>query len=150
MCPDLTNELADISVGDAWLPEFKNDNIGRSVVIARTKLGENLLNSASRDKVIFLEPVNVDAVLRSQHDSLKFKKIDFAARLRIIKSLNIKTPNFNLGEPHSGPLLSFIRNFFVMMNAKAYEKVFFRHMLVGVPLPIFRLYCGVYRLLCLF
>ena len=42
MCPDMTNEFADISVGDTWL------NDGRSVILARTAVGEDAL-CCSRD-----------------------------------------------------------------------------------------------------
>jgi len=150
MCPDLTNELADISVGDAWLPEFRKDKVGRSIVISRTRLGENLLNTALIDDVISLEPVNVDAVLKSQRDSLKFKKVDFAVRLGMMKSLGAKTPSFSLSKPFSSSFFSFIRNLFVVTNVKTCEHKFFRNTLIGVPFPLFRLYSGVYRLLCLF
>lgn len=149
MCPDFTNELADVSVGDAWLPEFKNDKIGTSIIIARTKRGEDLLNFAWSDQAIFLEPIKFDEVLRSQQDPLKFKKNDFAVRLTMMKSLGIKTPIFNLSEPYPNSFLSFIRNLFVMVNVKASENNFFRRLLVGVPFPILRLYYGIYKFLCL-
>jgi len=149
MCQDFTNELADVSVGDAWLHEFKNDKIGRSILIARTKQGQDLLDFMCREKTIFLEPVTVHKVLRSQQSNVKFKKNDFAIRMAMLESSGMKTPIFSLSESHSNSFLSFLRNLFVIANVKASENNFFKRLLVGIPFPIFKLYYGIYKFLCM-
>ena len=52
MCTDAVCELADISFGDAWLPELSNDKIGTSLVISRSETGEEVLrNTKSKMKL---------------------------------------------------------------------------------------------------
>lgn len=65
LCPDATGEHADVAVGDYWatddrgFPTF-DDAAGKSVVIARTERGAALLSEAIADKVIHLEPLDLD------------------------------------------------------------------------------------------
>jgi coenzyme F420 hydrogenase subunit beta len=147
MCWDCTGELADISVGDAWLREFRSDNIGSSIIITRTKLGEDFLSLARSEKKVFAQSISTDLVRQSQRDSLKFKKDDLAVRLAMIKAMGWAVPNFKLA--YSGSLISFLRNFFVLRNVLACRMENFRCLLIGAPFPLFRLYYGVYKVLSL-
>jgi len=147
MCPDQTNELADISVGDAWLPELGHERNGESVVVARTKKGEEILNLASSAGVISLKPVECERVKCSQADPLKFKKDDFGTRLAMIASAGMKTPGFNLKRNSPRSLSSFVRNFFAFFNIKASRNAILKSLLTYVPFPVFRLYYGVYKFL---
>ena len=42
-CDDVTTELADISIGDAWLPPYSNDGLGTNVIITRSKFVDDLI-----------------------------------------------------------------------------------------------------------
>jgi len=47
ICPDQTNELADISLGDLWHPAARaEESAGHSFVISRTSIGSELLRRA--------------------------------------------------------------------------------------------------------
>ncbi len=82
VCPDPTGELTDASFGDAWLPEYKWDKIGRSIVISRTKNGERYLYQASIDNRLILNKVSNEDVKHSQMVMLFFrKKEDIGKRL---------------------------------------------------------------------
>lgn len=91
LCIDHTCELSDISFGDAWLPEFLSDKSGWSIVISRTKLGEEILQNAALRGKIKLVRVNSGKVVQSQGKLLKFKKSDLSAR----KLLSRKIPAYN-------------------------------------------------------
>ncbi len=66
LCTDMTSELADISFGDAWFPEYFNDQIGTSIAIARASLGKNLLDCAAKNAFITLTEIPISHVLK-QH-----------------------------------------------------------------------------------
>jgi len=66
LCSDKLCELADISYGDAWLPELANDKLGTSLIITRTKRGEKILHKAFDVGVVYLKKVSIDTVLQSQ------------------------------------------------------------------------------------
>jgi coenzyme F420 hydrogenase subunit beta len=149
MCPDETNEFADISIGDAWLRELKNSKNGHSIVVARTKHGEDILNLACDAEVVFLKHIRCERVRETQREPLRFKKDDLEARLALIKCSEMKTPEFDPKPNSSRSFFTFARNLFVFSNASLSEKRIFKRLQVGVPLPIFRIYCGIYRFLCL-
>ncbi|MDP6634995.1 MAG: Coenzyme F420 hydrogenase/dehydrogenase, beta subunit C-terminal domain [Phycisphaerae bacterium] len=80
-CTEQTNELADISFGDAWLPDVvERDKIGRSICIARTETGSSILEQARDAKAITLTDLEPRRVAESQAWPLYFKKINVACR----------------------------------------------------------------------
>jgi len=79
LCMDHTAEFADISVGDPWLPGFK-DPLGSSIIISRTKTGEALLQMAKKDGVIDFREIPAEDVFESQIDAILYKKSDLTSR----------------------------------------------------------------------
>jgi len=84
-CNEYTSELADISFGDAWLPEFKNDKIGRSIIISRSQQGQDILQMAKKEKIIELEPVSSKKVIFSQIAGLYLKKNEARKPMGLLK-----------------------------------------------------------------
>ena len=83
-CGDVTNELADISFGDPWLPEvMRRGSTGESVVISRSKRGEALLRAASAKGAIELENLSAKDAVRSQRLFLHFKKVNISYRMKL-------------------------------------------------------------------
>ncbi len=147
-CPDLTNELADVSLGDAWLPELKLDRLGKSVIMARTRVGADLLKSISSAGKISLRKVGTEEVKQSQSLSLKFKKSDFGARLFTFKLLGKQVPRFKLEPEFSLSPISFLRSLLLHLSIWASSK-HFAGILKHVPFPLFRLYSRMYNSLSL-
>ena len=71
---DFTNELTDISVGDAWSPKYEGKGKGYSVVLSRTEQGDAILQEMSKKKLITLEDVNLDEALNMHGHMIDFKK----------------------------------------------------------------------------
>jgi coenzyme F420 hydrogenase subunit beta len=82
-CPDLTNELADLSVGDTWLEEYSG---GWSTVISRSALGAELLAEAAQAGVLATEGIERDAVLRSHGHLFAYKKEGYFVRQRWLRT----------------------------------------------------------------
>jgi hypothetical protein len=149
MCPDMTSELADISVGDAWFPEFKGSKLGESILIARTAKGQEIINQARKAKTLSLLPEDGERVKRSQLVPLTFKKTDLKTRLEIIKSQRAPTPVFiGVGCKRERSIVSYLRNLYVLSNIRISQNHAFRRVLLRVPLPFHRLGYGVYMFLC--
>jgi len=94
LCSDHTCELADISFGDAWLPEYKSDKLGRSIVITRNSYSHKLLENLFIEKKIKLDKINPINVLKSQ-GNLKNKKFNINARINISKIIFKEVPKLN-------------------------------------------------------
>lgn len=70
ICPDGTGEFADIACADAWYgqdgyPDF-TERDGRSLIIARTAAGQQLLDRAMAARRILTEPLDVEQIALMQ------------------------------------------------------------------------------------
>ncbi len=71
---DFTNELTDISVGDAWNPKYEQQGKGFSVVLSRSTQGEEILLEMSRNNFLALEEIPLQKALDMHGHMLDFKK----------------------------------------------------------------------------
>jgi len=83
VCNDKLCQLADIIFMDAWLPEFSSDNIGLSLIVVRSKKGDEFVSKAIEKGVVKLQPIPLVDVLRSQHMAATIRRV--AARRYILK-----------------------------------------------------------------
>lgn len=72
-CTDVLTELADISLGDAWIPEYNKDGMGNSVVITRSALADKIIREGIASGALALTEVSMDLVLRSQSGGVNHK-----------------------------------------------------------------------------
>ena len=97
LCCDLTCELSDISFADAWLPELlENEKIGKSLIISRNKIGEEILQKALSRGKIELDKINSDKL--SQAQNLSFKG-NFNSYLSLLKLLGKPIPYYSSKSP---------------------------------------------------
>jgi len=147
MCPDEFNELADISLGDAWLSELKGHDKGESLIIARTEVGEELLRNAQRDGFLFIEGISPEKIEESQAFNVGFKKKHYATRLRFLHGIGQNVPLVR-PLPSPGSLSALIGAVVAYVSCRASSNRRLRSFLVRVPLPVFRLYFALFR--CVF
>lgn len=96
LCPDQTAELADVSLGDPWIPEIKSsETIGKSFIIARNQVALEWLQRAVAEGAINLEPLSVEDARRAQNYS--FKR-EVGSRIRLRRAFGRATPSFPLRE----------------------------------------------------
>lgn len=108
LCYDYASEFADISVGDAW--EHSN---GWSRIIARTDLGNSIVQKMQASHALFLENSSTDDIFHTQKSILKHKKQDFWIRkkvFRIFPRYNIDnlTPRLSMKQKMHGYIMLFI------------------------------------------
>jgi len=95
-CIDHTNELADISCGDAWLPELlKKNDAGWSSIICRSSKGNEILDELIIKNKLFLEKTDINKIIESQYPMLCFKKKNSWLRMEISKILGKAVPNYD-------------------------------------------------------
>jgi coenzyme F420 hydrogenase subunit beta len=91
-CNDLTAELADISFADPWNKKFiGKENVGKSMLVVRNKIGDELLKLAANMGAIVLEEADPEEVARSQN--VDFKQ-GAQSRLRALHFLGKATPHY--------------------------------------------------------
>jgi coenzyme F420 hydrogenase subunit beta len=114
VCCDQSAELADLSFGDAWLPEFLNDNFGTSIVISRTQIGEDLLLRAKSKDSVFLNVINALKVAKSQ-GMMRFKKNGLGVRVRMFKLSGKEIPLYRAKISNSG-FIDYPRSCIIFVN----------------------------------
>ena len=139
-CIDQTNELADISVGDAWLKEIvASDKIGTSIIISRNSKGENLVKKVLNEGIIHISNIDKSLVIKSQYHSLYNKKMGFYPKTKILNRIKFNTPKYYKKIYKTSRLL-LIPNMIsifnsIILNNKKNNKLF-----EFIPLKILRFY----------
>lgn len=101
-CDDLVGETADISVGDAWLPEYVRDSEGTNVVIVRSPLLQDMVEAGCASGQLHLDPLPTDRVAASQAGGFRHRRAGLAARLANKQAHGVWAPPKRVApEPHA-------------------------------------------------
>ena len=73
-CDDVLTELADISLGDAWIHPYDKSGLGNSIIITRTKIAETLIQNGLNQEFLSLDPVTEEKILLSQSGSFNHRQ----------------------------------------------------------------------------
>lgn len=100
MSVDFTNELTDISVGDAWNPRYEGQGGGFSVVVARSERGEALLDAMHQRKLVVLDDIALDDALAMHGHMLDFKKRGSFIRMGWRRARGQRVPDYGYRPAH--------------------------------------------------
>jgi coenzyme F420 hydrogenase subunit beta len=78
-CDDIAGELADVTLGDAWLPKYTKDYLGTNIIVVRNKIIDKLLNEF--DEEVSLENVDADTFFETQAGNYRNRRGGILARL---------------------------------------------------------------------
>ncbi|EIU7851288.1 hypothetical protein HJ093_13695 [Vibrio parahaemolyticus] len=73
-CDDICGELSDITLGDAWLPEYTEDWLGTNIVISRNSVIDSILKTGIESKAIRLDSLSENKVLKSQDANYRHRR----------------------------------------------------------------------------
>lgn len=93
-CTDVMTELADISLGDAWLPEYKQDGMGNSVVVTRTSLADEIVKQGIYNGDLSVREVSSDIAARTQSGGFNHKQRAVKFRLLVEESKGERIPPY--------------------------------------------------------
>jgi len=93
LCPDSTAELADISCGDPWYREVKEDPQGFSLVLVRTERGRQIVHGAIEAGYVVLAQRRPDVLVASQSGMLD-KRGAIWGRILAMKLFGIPVPRY--------------------------------------------------------
>lgn len=93
ICPDHTGEFADVAVGDPWYRDPQPGEQGKSLILARTQAGLDLVQGAERAGYLILERSDPDLVPLSQPNLLKTRG-RLWGQLVTLRSLGVATPTY--------------------------------------------------------
>lgn len=91
-CDDVVTELADISLGDAWLHPYDQSGLGNSIVITRTICAENIIQLGLHQFDLVLDILPESTVLKSQQGSFNHRHNGLKFRMKMAAKKNYLTP----------------------------------------------------------
>lgn len=81
------NELADVALGDAWLPKYNKDGMGNNIIIVRNEKIAKLIKDGIKNNKLVLDEVGVEVIKDSQKGLIHHTRDELPYRLyRRIKS----------------------------------------------------------------
>ena len=80
-CDDVVGETADVSFGDAWLPEFISYPLGTNVVVSRNRLIDGIFDAGHRMQKIETFAADADRVAASQAGGFRHRREGLSVRL---------------------------------------------------------------------
>jgi len=87
-CDDVLAETADITIGDAWLPEYINESKGTNVVVVRNQIINKLIIEAKEQKRLHLDDLRAEKVFQSQAGGFRHRREGLSYRLHLKKQQN--------------------------------------------------------------
>ena len=94
ICPDHTGEFADIAVGDPWYRMIESGELGKSLIIVRTKRGKEIVHAATNAGYINLESNDPSILPRSQPNLLATRG-SLWARLKVLRIMGAPVPRYS-------------------------------------------------------
>lgn len=91
-CDDVLTELADISLGDAWIQPYSSDGSGSNIVITRSALADRIITEGIKSKDLILDRLSESDVLLSQSGSFNHRHKGLKYRVDHKKSRGIIVP----------------------------------------------------------
>jgi coenzyme F420 hydrogenase subunit beta len=140
MCPDQAAELSDISLGDAWLPQMKNERNGESIIITRTEEGEKIVKALNSAGLISARLISPNEVIISQALNLKFKKKDLSPRLKILRSLGEEIPHITSMGSGRSSTWDYPKALVPYFSIRISSNRFCKKVMEYTPFPLFRIY----------
>jgi|SRR5690554_535267 len=89
---DVTAELADISLGDAWLKPYSDDGRGSNVFITRSKIAEEIIQEGLAKDELEFEEITTETLKLSQGGGIRHRQIGLKYRLKSQKKKGLLTP----------------------------------------------------------
>ena len=102
---DVMNETADITLGDAWLPEYTKDSKGNNVIVVRNPVIDDLIREGIESGRLNLDVVDKETIFRSQAAHYRHTHDELAYRLYKEDKLNQWRPKKRIEASNDIPLL---------------------------------------------
>src|SRR5690606_26260529 len=96
-CDDVTTELADISLGDAWLKPYDQDGSGHNVVVSRSVIADRILQEGLKNGELKVERLPLEQFLLSQQGSFNHRHDGMSTRISLAKRAGAAVPPSRVG-----------------------------------------------------
>lgn len=82
-CDDVTAEVADISIGDAWLEPYVRDERGTNILVVRHREMDAIIREGMSDGRLCMDAISAQAVYESQRAGINHRREGLSYRLHL-------------------------------------------------------------------
>ncbi len=120
-CTDLANEFTDLSGGDAWSPKYEERGKGFSIIIPRTRVGQEILDNMKRDGRLEMTSCSEEDAISMHSHGYDLKKRGSFIRIRFRRMFLRQVPDYGYtlsGFPFSRYLMELmISSLFLLLGS---------------------------------
>lgn len=120
-CDDVTTELADLSVGDAWLEPYVRDGRGHNVLVTRSLLADDIIKSGFINGALVIEELSENMFLASQQGSYNHRHDGLLYRIKHGRTDSRVIPPKRFNTKLISPLLMLIQSMRMNSRRKSLE-----------------------------
>ncbi|MPM84421.1 hypothetical protein SDC9_131493 [bioreactor metagenome] len=91
-CDDVTTELADVSLGDAWIAPYELDGRGTNTIITRSLLAEEIIRSGIKQKKLVADEITMECLISTQKGSFRHRQNALKYRIKRAKAKGFIIP----------------------------------------------------------
>lgn len=92
-CSDVFTELADISLGDAWLHPYVQEGLGNNVIVTRSALADQLICLGKEENELYIDEISIEQLKSSQSGGFRHRQIGLQYRVKQSKKRGQLIPN---------------------------------------------------------
>lgn len=81
-CDDVSVELADISLGDAWIEPYRSEGLGTNVIVTRSLLADDIIKKGIESKRLFIEDLPLARLIESQRGGFNHRHNGLGFRIK--------------------------------------------------------------------
>lgn len=91
-CSDVTTELADISLGDAWLHPYSQEGLGYNMIVTRSEIANQIIKEGILNEELAVKAIPKSQVIASQSGGFNHKHKALFYRYTKAQKSNTMTP----------------------------------------------------------
>lgn len=91
-CDDVTTELADISLGDAWIEPYYHEGLGNSIIITRSPLADQIIKDGIFQDNLNVKEANENEIIFSQRGSYNHRNYGLKYRVEKLQKKGLLIP----------------------------------------------------------
>ncbi|MET6759748.1 Coenzyme F420 hydrogenase/dehydrogenase, beta subunit C-terminal domain [Pseudoalteromonas sp. NCIMB_1079] len=117
-CDDVSVELADISLGDAWIDPYRSEGLGTNVIVTRSLLAEGIIQKGIESNTLTIEDLSLTRFIDSQRGGFNHRHngLGFRVKKRRNEGLSVPPKRFERDE------LTFLLKLIHLMRMRIRQK----------------------------
>lgn len=120
-CDDVAAELADISLGDAWIDPYNKDGAGTNVIITRSALADQLIREGVESGKLLVESLKEERFIQSQQGGYNHRHTGMKYRIRLLRRHTQTLPPKRLDKQRIPFAFQWVQRMRVMIRKQSLE-----------------------------